>query len=34
MIRHTGDSGEGWAGAFNPAKFPATRMIFPTAPTR
>ena len=29
-----GDSGEGWAGAFNPSKFPATRMIFPTAPTR
>lgn len=29
-----GDSGEGWAGAFDPKVFPTTRMIFPTAPTR
>jgi lysophospholipase-2 len=29
-----GDSGEGWSGAFNPAQFPTTRLIFPTAPTR
>ena len=29
-----GDSGEGWAGAFDPKKFPSTKMIFPTAPSR